>query len=366
MAYVFNAIDLSIFDYHLVPDPLTNPVSIQDTYSFLIDPVFYNVHYKLGEAVQSPSFGLTPLRWRSLNYHHYWKYYQTIWPTNGSYDFWKLQMPFIGKPGQTKIGLNTGSSNFEGTVDCSIFVTAMGWSTNLDIKLRGQMSPGDITQFIGRLSNKGASMFIVNGTPKILPAVFEYLADLTQKELYTSKSVPLLKLKRFIVMTLAGFDGPLAPYQAAGKRIPASDRALFHSMLKGEAIGFAEVVKRESQDKFLLTQFQSRPDFAITYFDHGTLLFMQETALHALQQGRVARSKMKCHSKNIRNYLLTTLGLYIAWRDLKSTAAHNEKVKSLWSNAFATLQEIPKKYNNQYCQSFHRNFGPLKPPKTTT
>lgn len=359
MAYVFDAIDISIFDFHLMIDPLTNPGSINSSYAFLVDPANYNQQYKSGAAVKSAAFTLTPLRWRSLNFHHYWKYYQTIWSVNGSYDFWKLQMPFIGEIKQVQIGLNTGSPNFAGRIDSTTFVTGMGWSTNLDISLRGQMTPADISQFIGRFSNKGASMFVVNGTPKILPELFEYLGDLTHKELYSLKVVPLIKLKRFIVMTLASFNGPSAPYQATAKRIPAGDRALFHSMLKGETVSFKEVIDRETQNKFLLTQFQSRPDFAITYFDYGALLFMQQTALNAMQQGRVARLKMKCHSKNIRNYLLTSLGLYNFRRDSMKTAVSNAKVKTMREDALTTLHEIPKKYNNQFCQSFHRNFGPL-------
>jgi len=361
MAYVFDAIDISIFDFHLMIDPLTNPGSVNSNYAFLVDPAVYSQRYQSGTAVKSAAFTLTPLRWRSLNYHHYWKYYQTIWPLNGSYDFWKLQMPLIGEIKQVELGLNTRSPNFTGEVDSNIFVTGMGWSTNLDISLRGPMTPTDVSQFIARLSNKGASMFLVNGTPRILPEVFEYLGDLTHKELYPLHVVPILRLKRFIVMTIASFNGTLAPYQATARRIPAADRALFHSMLGGETVSFTEVIDRESgvsKNPFLLTQFQSRPDFAITYFDYGTLLFMQQTAQNAFKEGR-ARSKMRCHSQNIRNYLLTTLGLYYFRRDSKNTAALNAKVSTMRTDALTTLQEIPKKYNNAFCQSFHYNYKPL-------
>ena len=359
MAYEFQAIDISLFDFHLMLDPLINPASINNKYSFLVDPASYNQQYSSGASVQTGNFKLSPLKWRTLNFHHFWKYYQTIWPAGGSYDFWKLQMPFVGKVSQTQIDLNTGSPDYEGTVFATTFVTGMGWSTNLDIHLRGKLTPTQVVEFVSRLSNKGASMFVVNGKAKILPEVFKYFAECVHKELYASNAVHLLKIMRHLIITLASFTGPIAPYLAKGKQIPAADRALFHSILKGGSVGFDEVIDLENEEKFLLTQFNSRPDFAITYFDYGTLLFMQETALGASQQGRAARSKMKCHSSNIRNYLITTLDLHSFRRDAKKTASLNGKVKTLRDDALLTLQEIPKKYSNQFCRSFHNTFGPL-------
>ncbi len=130
-------------------------------------------------------------------------------------------------------------------------------------------------------------------------------------------------------------------------------------MLKGRPVSFAEAINLENEKKFLLTPFYNGPDFAISYFDYGTLLFMQQSAVAGLDQTRAVRSKTRCHASNIRNYLILTLDLYNFARDAKQIAATNAKVKALRKDAQVTLQEIPKRYNNPFCQSFHSNFGPL-------
>jgi hypothetical protein len=86
---------------------------------------------------------------------------------------------------------------------------------------------------------------------------------------------------------------------------------------------------------------------------------MQQTAV-AGSQTKAVRSKMRCHASNIRDYLVMTLDLYNFARDAKQVAATNPKVKALRKDVLATLLEIPNKYSNPICQSFHSTFGPLR------
>jgi hypothetical protein len=363
MAYQFQAIDISVFDFHLTLAPLLNPNSVNKDYQFLVDPAAYNQYYTAGTPIKTKNLILDPLDWWTLNYHHFWRYYQTIWPLGSSYDFWKLQMPFIGKLAGQQLKVNTGSPNFIASIRPRLFVNGFGWSTNFDIALRGNMTPAQVTNFVGRLGDKNVRMFELNGIPKTLPELFEHFGQSVQQELYAPQVINFVKINRHMLMTVASFTGPVAPYRDSGNEIPTADRAWFHSMLKGTKVGFAEVLDLEN-NKFLLTQFHDRPDFAISYFDYGTLLFMQQTALDAMTQGRVHRSKAKCHSSNIRNYLLTTLDHYVFWRDAKKTAGASPAVKTMRDDALITLQEIPNKYNNQFCKSFHTNFGPLTKNKS--
>ena len=359
MAYEFQSIDISVFDFHLTLDPLLNPALLNAGYNFLADPVAYNQQYSAGKSASSGNLNLKPLKWRSLTYHHYWKYYQTIWPTGTSYDFWKLQMPYIGKFATQNVQLETNSANFNASVSVILFVTAVGFSTNINILLRGKMSPADVEAYMGQLMKKGAVLFKVNGKSKSLPQVFEYFAELLRKELYVGKVVDILRINKHSVMTLSSFTGPLEFYSPTGKNhMSAADRGAFHAMLKGTPVSALDLVNLENQKQFLLTKF-SDTDFAISYFDIGSLVFMQDIALDAQKQGRAAKSKMRCHSKNIRNYLLTTLSLYNFYRDSKKEAAQNAKVKSLRDDVAVTLQEIPKHYTNPFCKSFHDNFKPL-------
>jgi hypothetical protein len=278
-----------------------------------------------------------------------------------NYDFWKLQMPFISQP-DIPIRIISGSANFTGSARPVIFLNGIGWSTNLDIKLRGQMTSDELRDFIGQLSNKTAAFFEIAGKRMTLPEVFEYFGDLVLGSVYEPKSIDSIKLKRHLVMALSEFSGPMAHYpadQVGAKRIARGDRASLHAILLGAPVSFDEVLDLE-QNKFLLTQFFAGPDFAITHFEKGTLLFMQQSATSAAYQNRALRSKMRCHLSNIRNYLLMTLDLYHFCLDTKNNAAINASTKALRADLVSTIQGIPKKYTNQFCQSFHNHFGPLK------
>ena len=313
--------------------------------------------------------GRPPLRWRTMTYHHFWKYYQLIHQL-GAADFWKLQMPFIGHPTHTDITLVTGSADFTGVVRPLLFLSAMGWSTNLNIRLRGHMRPSHLQDFVSLLPHKSASFFEVNGTRKTLPEVFEFFAARVRQDVYQPNLVDTLKLKRYLVMTLSQFSGEIGFYRSpsAGVKqiqIPAADRALLHSILTGTTLDVPELIRREQQKKFLLTRFadpldSTNPDFALTYFDHGSLIFMQRTALtENYTQWKGRRAAMRCHASNIRNYLLMTLTLYSFYRDTKKEAAVSDKVAALRHSIHTTLLELPRSYTNPFCLSFHGNYGPL-------
>src|SRR5215213_209775 len=339
MAYQFQAVDISAFDFHLALEPLGNPKLVNNDYQFLVDSAAYNQTYTKGAPIKGQKLKLRPLTSFTLDFHHFWHYYQTIWPLDVSYDFWKLQMPFIGKVSGQQINVDTGSPDFRATISHVLFINAFGWSTNFDISLRGNMTPDHVRDFVARLGSKRASMFELDKSRKSLPELFEYFGDAVQKEIYAPAVITHLRMNRHLLMTLTSFTGPVAPYRSTGNEIPRADRALFHSMLKGsKTIGLNEVGALEKEKKFLLTQFRDRPDFAISYFDYGTLIFMQEAALDAMAQGGVA-GKAKCHSSNLRNYLLMTLTHYKFWKESQTAAGTSATIKSVRDDARATLMD---------------------------
>jgi hypothetical protein len=362
MSYEFQAVDLSIFDYHLMRDPLINANTIQPQFNFLTDAASYNQQYRQAQRIHTAQLSVRPLNWRMLTYHHFWKYYQTIWPEDGTYNFWKLQMPFVCKPTQTQVRLVTGSANFVGTVRPVIFLSAIGWSTNLDIHLSGAMRPAQVQEFVRQLPSKEASVFEVNGQRKSLPDVFAFFADMVKKDIYTVAAIDWLKIMRHLIITLSQFTGEIGYYQSGrpgDKQLTAANRALLHSIWRGATIGASGVIKLENEKKFLLTRYYSGPDFALTDFDYGTLLFMQQTAGNQFEPGESPRGKMKCHSSNIRNYLIMTLALRSFYRDTKKDAVTNQKIKDLRESISATLSNIPNRYHNPFCQAVHSNYGPL-------
>jgi hypothetical protein len=369
MAYEFQSVDLSIFDFHAAVNALTNPASVRPEFQFLTDPAQYNARYQGGQPIETDGLRIRPMRWRAFSYHFFWKYYQLIHQT-GQPDFWKLQMPFVCYPKQTEIKLHTGSQDFEGFVRPTVFLSAMGWATDLNIRLRGRMKPADVQEFVRRLANKPASPFEVDGARMILPEVFEHFTALVRGGVYLPNMVDALKVKRYMIMSLSQYSGDLAFYRgpaAAGvKQLPAADRALFHSMLRGAPVGVPDVIKLENERKFLITRFidpaeSNNPDFAITYFDYGTLVFMQRTASGSnAARWKARRGAMRCHASNIRNYLLMTLSLHAFYRDSASEAAASATVKDLRDSIKASLVQLPARYTNPFSQSFHGGYGPLQ------
>lgn len=359
MAYQFDAVDICVFDFHLMTDPLLGGISTKQTANFLIKPAAYNSRYVSATPLQTARLKFKPLDWRARNYHHFWRFYQTIRVAGSSYDFWKLQMPFLSGL-DVPIKLVSGSITFSGTVRPTVFLNGLGWSTNLDIRLLGQMTSDDVRDFVGRLSTKPAAFFEINGKRMTLPEVFEYVRDIVLNDIYEPKSIDSLKIKRQIVMALAKFIGPTAYYPAnqQGKRILRADRGSIHSMLLGVPVSFDDVLDLENRS--LVTQFGNGPDFALSHFDKGTLLFMQTSASAHGYQDRALRSKMLCHLFNIRNYLLMTLDVCSFCGDTKKNPAINASTQILRNDLVKTVQAIPQKYSNDFCQSFHNNYGPIR------
>jgi hypothetical protein len=277
-------------------------------------------------------------------------------------------MPFVGYPTQTDVKLVNGAFDFTGVVRPSLFLTALGWSTNLNIRLRGHIKPCHLQRFVALLPSKFDALFTVNGDSKSLPEVFEFFANCVRKDVYQPDLIDMLKIKRYLLMTLPQFSGEVRSYRSpipGVKPMPAADRALFHSILKGKAIEVPDLINLENNKGFLLTGFTDSLefdslDFALTYFDYGSLIFMQKTALaDDYERWKLRRRAMQCHSSNIRNYLLMTQMLYIFYRDMKKQASSSTEVNGLRDGIKTTLVNLPSVYTNPFCQSFHNNYGPL-------
>jgi hypothetical protein len=362
MPYQFQRVEIRAFDFHLMLAPLAGGTQPKAALNYLVDPNLYNQQYNAGTQTKTANLSFSPLNWRTLNFHHFWKYYQTIQPAGGGkYDFWKLQMPLIGKV-NNPINLISGSPNVNGTAEASIFLSAIGWSTNLNISIAGQLTTPQLSEFVGKLSNKPAALFEIAGKQLTLPGLFEYLGSTVLSEVYEPKSIDAIKIKRQLIVCPFEATGPVAHYpagQVGAKRISTADRASLHSIIQGIPVSFADVGNLENEKKFLLTQFHDGPDFALTYFDKGTLLFMQDTAIGGGAYRHTLQSKLDCLLTNIRNYLVITLDLYNFCLATANNPNLDAKTKALRSDLVFTVKAIPQSYSNHFCQSFHAKFTPI-------
>jgi hypothetical protein len=362
MPYGFQEVDILAFDFHLMLAPLNGGIQPNAPFDYLVDPNTYNQQYSGAAKTETAHFSFAPLNWRSLSHHHFWKHYQTIQPAaGGKYDFWKLQMPFIGKF-KDAIDLVSGLPNVTGTVRPVVFVSGLGWSTCLEISIVGQLTAAELSKFIGGLSSKGAAPFKIGPKRMSLPEVFELLGNYVLSEVYQPKSIDTLKLQRHLIVCPFAATGPVGHYpadQVGAPRISTVDRASLHSVLLGRPVSFAEVQDLERNKKFLVTQFNKGPDFALTYFEKGTLVFMMNTAIAGGAYRRALQAKLDCLLTNIRNYLVMTFSLYNFCIATAGNPTLNLKPTSLRTDLVFTLKSIPNSYNNQFCQSFHKNFTPI-------
>ena len=340
--------------------PLAGGVQPKADFNYLVDPNLYNQQYGANTQTNTANLSVAPLHWRTLNFHHFWKHYQTIQSAGGTkYDFWKLQMPFVGKI-KDPIQLVSGSPNINGTVEAGIFLSAIGWSTSVNISIEGQLTTAQLSEFVGKLSNKPVALFVVAGKQLTLPELFEYAGKIVLNEVYEPKSIDTIKIKRQLIVCPFEATGSVAHYpagQAGAKRISTADRASLHSIIQGAPVSFGDVGNLEM--KTLVTQFHDGPDFALTYFDKGTLLFMQDTAIAGGAYRRALQSKLDCLLTNIRNYLVITFDLCGFCQATANNPNLDAKTKALRTDLVFSLQSIPQKYSNHFCQAFHTNFTPI-------
>jgi hypothetical protein len=360
MPYQFQRVEIRAFDFHLLLAPLAGGIQPKAAFNYLVDPNLYNQQYGAVAQTKTTNLSVAPLNWRTLNFHHFWKHYQTIQSAGaGKYDFWKLQMPFVGKI-QGAIQLISGSPNINGTVSAGIFLSAIGWSTNVNVSIEGQLTTAQLSDFVSKLSNKPTALFAVSGKQLTLPELFEYVGKVVLSEVYEPKSIDTLKIKRQLIVCPFEATGPVAHYpagQVGTKRISTADRASLHSIIQGAPVSFGDVGNLEM--KSLVTQFHNGPDFALTYFDKGTLLFMQDTAIAGGAYRRALQSKLDCLLTNMRNYLVITLDLYNFCQATANNPNLDAKTKALRSDLVFSLKAIPQHYDNHFCQSFHTNFTPI-------
>jgi hypothetical protein len=361
MAYEFSKVDILIFDYHPAIGALESFEQIHSEFRFLVDPLEYATRYKSSEPIQKQHFKIHPMKWRMLAHNHFWKHYQTVGESSAAPDFWKLQMPFVCHPLQSKIELDTNNPNFKGRVRTFAYLSGIGWSTNLEIRLLGMIKPSQLRDFVHKLFL--APVFTVDGVAKTLKDTFVNFADHMMQDIYMPQLVAPPRIKRHFVISLSEFTGDISHYRSQGlglKQMPASDRAMMHSILMGQTISVPEVIQLEKTNSFARTEYLGA-DFALTYFDHGTLVFLQRAALKGSKLWKKKkRHAIRCHAANIRNYSLMTLVQYRFYAETAKYAGKKDKIDLLRESIKKNLIDLPSKYDNPLSEAFHERYNPTK------
>jgi hypothetical protein len=364
MAYQFSRVDLRIFDFHLSLDPLLAATSVKPPMGFLGNPALYAKQFS-SPPIVCGKFRIRPLRNKSRTYHHFWKYYTGA---SGALDPWLLLLPFVCEPTPDKLSVVPPSAGIRAFVRPTTYLFPFGWSNTIEMSLQGKLSPPVVRDFVGMLRKSQNGPFRMQGQDVGLAKVFREYSDQLKKACFVSEAAAtdFVRLPKHVIVSVTRFDGPVVAYKSwggdTGPAMPAADKGALHSMLLGEDVPMPQVAAGagvNKSDNFLLTRYHGA-GFAISYFDKGTLLFLQDTAKEA---GKA--ETLRCFSSNILLCMMMVRSLlyFHNWPDTQKQDAQSLAGR-MRDAAREQLLAIPARYTNPLCQTWFQHFhdwSALKP-----
>jgi hypothetical protein len=324
----------------------------QAGFEFIAQPDGYRQRYKDGLATLTPSFNFHPLSGKLRKHNQFWKNYLPLQDS----DYWELQLPFVCSFKRRPVALHLEGASFGGSVKAHIYLSALGWSSNLDIHLTGDIRLPQLRDFIGALRGiqpalpGGASLLLKtedgDWQPVSLSEIFAHFRALLLAEIYSPDSPPhaIRHEERQFVISLAEFDGPITSFRQTprGEGMTEADRAMLYSVLRGRSFDVASFRKEIIAQPVTVTAFADRQDFMLTNFDYGTLMFLQQGARK--QSG--ARGPLRCFASNVRSFACVTWMLYYFYQDSQQAATESATIAALRSAVKADLQQLRDRSSN--------------------
>ena len=344
----FEAVDLHIFDVHTTVRPLVFNNCLQEGFRFLAEPDAYRAQYAGGKTILTKSFDIHTLSKHSQTQNHLWKNYLNRFE-DSTIDYWKLQAPFICSLRQPTVSLDE-NLGFQGRISPLVYLSALGWSSNLNIHLRGNIQISALLDFILGIIGKDdptstgtGTGLKLNGHSAKLAGVFSALAKQLLQEVYDPANPPTTRgpeLPRHIIVSLSKFKGPPLAYQRtiSTRGMTNADQALLHSLVRGERIMPRELGKKLRETTPTMVSFGPGPDFMLIYFDYGTLVFMQNSA----RQNDLRQRRLSCVAANIRSYAMMIWSMY--YFSLATKDASNKAVIDLRDLVRANLMSMKHSY----------------------
>lgn len=373
MTYQFQAVDIFAFDVHTAVKALAFPELVKPTFDYLVQPDKYRQRFANGQVVDTDHYRIECLKWREREHGRFWPYYIGLWP-GPEPDFWGLQVPFVYKSKHTTLRLMIDTKTYQANVHPIVFLNSMGWSTNIYIRIFGNISADELQGVVAKLRGTVADAAIfeietqtttdepgVNKREQTdLSGVFEHFAGLVLKELYVKATnvSPKRTTERFIVTSIARYTGP-PPKHFPRHRTPSmsdAERATMLSILGGETVQVAVNLK-EKEEKVLCAQFKGR-SFALTRFYQAALLFIQERA--ASEPNRKIRWKLHCLASNVRSSLMVSFAALGFHEEASGAYLKNENVKTLKENLRELVPKIRGSYKNSLFRTFYLKFTPFE------
>jgi hypothetical protein len=367
MAYVFQDIVIYAFDVHTTVAPFTNDKCFVESLSFLSDPEQYRQQSAVGKVVETDSFTIKPLTPDEIE-HHFWAAYSNSWRNGEVPDYWRLQLPFRCEVKAQTLALDAGHPALKVFIKPEIFLTAIGWSTNLYIRIKGALNTQQLQSLVARLFQSQAKPFLIAGEAQTLTGVFGHFKDKMKKEVYAQKKpdVDKLTLEKNYVLSPVTFTGqtryycpprkadhpePAWTYDLnSGERMSQLECASMLGILYGSAPTIGEWSER-SYKTFSHGKMRG-PSFSLTDLKVGTFLFMQENAV--ADGTSKSKKALWCYTSNVRLCSMMIPLLVKFHKHSSREASRNPKIAELREAIAVTLKELPDNCLNAVCRRIHR------------
>jgi hypothetical protein len=303
MAETFKTTKIYLFDVHTTLMPVLSK-NVPEPLRLLVEADEYRKAYRSGWKISTKNLDIAPLNPVTIQKHLFWQWYAV--PRSGAApDYWAIQMPFVCRPRSVTISFETKEGR-KASVGASINLFTLGWSSNLEFDFGNQeVTPESLMHMTAAL-RVGEKVFRIDGQEKNMTDVFRWLGHRITSECYQGfqKVHDEIRVPSYIVMALTNYSGEAQKYEAASESgMHPAVRAQMHSMLLGKKLEAEELIEAEIAAAatgslgFLITRLRYL-DFGITYFDLGTLLFLQD----AFDQKKV--QTFFCFASNIKNFLM--------------------------------------------------------------
>jgi hypothetical protein len=353
MAYAFKHVTVHIFDIHPALLLLQEPARqyYQDPFKFLQSADEYRKIYIGAQPIETNSFSFGSLPASELDKSHFWEPFSRISKKDGQPDFWTLQMPFIGKYKKSGITVEHKLAGVKITVSPLIYLSAIGWSVNLRIDLKGDIKKADLIDFmdwISRGTQKSFS-FKIGAETMDRKECLRFFNSRILEEVYQKANAPLrgMKIINQVIVSINSYEGDVIPYID----MPAFEQALMRSILFGNNIDVLQLESEKQKRPLATTHITtSATNFALTNFEQGSLIFLQREAKVRKPVNRRNKRKVMCFVENCKN---CTMMAYLLSEFYSKTANSNGAgdLANLRTSIPQTVKQIPDYYGSAFCKN---------------
>lgn len=356
MALVLKDIDILLFDFHLDLRPVLSPARLNADFTFLSDPVKYHAQQSAAKSFTAGGLDLRALSPRSRKRNRFWTRYCSVFSTSATPD-WDIQVPFSIRPNvNVSVPFNAGTTTAK--VRSSMQVNSIGWSTNLELAISGSLSLSDLQALTQRLLDKGQKPFTIAGSPASLPGVMKHFGTLWQTNAYSNPTQPprdTNPIERHIVISVGCYQGTAKPYRhgvGSTSWMTDAECAQLHGILLGRPFTIQELPALGSAQGYTYTQFGDTDNFAISYFNHKSLIFLQKEAV----ENRKRRKSMGCLARNLSHFSLLAVSLPNVLR----YTAQGQLIQGLKATLQGSLKSLGDTYTNEFCRAWFRKHNFLQ------